>query len=71
MYAGGDAVNGARTVVEAVAMAKRVAVSMDEYMKSLPPKEDDDKYKDIPVFSEPMTDAFSEQRILMESRVDE
>ena len=71
VYAGGDAVNGARTVVEAVAMAKRVAVSMDEYMKSLPPKEDDDKYKDIPVFSEPMTDAFSEQRILMESRVDE
>ena len=71
VYAGGDAVNGARTVVEAVAMAKRVAVSMDEYMKSLPPKEDDDKYKDIPVFSEPMSDAFSEQRILMESRVDE
>ena len=52
-------------------MAKRVAVSMDEYMKSLPPKKDDDKYKDIPVFSEPMSDAFSEQRILMESRVDE
>ena len=74
VYAGGDAVNGARTVVEAVAMAKRVAVSMDEYMKSLPPKEDDDKYKkslpekeendpykNIPVFDEPVVDAFGEQ----------
>ncbi len=36
VFAGGDAVMGARTVVEAVAVAKKVAVAMDEYMKSLP-----------------------------------
>lgn len=63
VYAGGDAVNGARTVVEAVAMAKRVAVSMDEYMKSLPEKNEVDPYKDIPVYDEPVVDAFGEQVI--------
>ena len=63
VYAGGDAVHGARTVVEAVAMAKRVAVSMDEYMKSLPDKNEVDPYKDIPVFDEPIVDAFGEQVI--------
>lgn len=36
VFAGGDAVMGARTVVEAVAIAKQVAESMDKYMKSLP-----------------------------------
>lgn len=36
VFAGGDAVMGARTVVEAVAIAKKVAESMDSYMKSLP-----------------------------------
>ena len=36
VFAGGDAVMGARTVVEAVAIAKKVAESMDAYMKSLP-----------------------------------
>ncbi|MDD7587979.1 NAD(P)-dependent oxidoreductase [Bullifex porci] len=61
VFAGGDAVNGARTVVEAVATAKNVAVAMDEYMKSLPPKSEEDPYKDIPVYDEPIRDAFSEQ----------
>ena len=61
VFAGGDAVNGARTVVEAVATAKNVAVAMDEYMKSLPPKSEEDPYKDIPVYDEPILDAFSEQ----------
>ena len=61
VFAGGDAVNGARTVVEAVATAKNVAVAMDEYMKSLPPKCEEDPYKDIPVYDEPILDAFSEQ----------
>lgn len=61
VFAGGDAVNGARTVVEAVATAKNVAVAMDEYMKSLPPKSEEDLYKDIPVYDEPILDAFSEQ----------
>ena len=61
VFAGGDAVNGARTVVEAVATAKKVAVAMDEYMKSLPPKDETDPYRDIPVYDEPILDAFSEQ----------
>ena len=42
-------------------MAKRVAVSMDEYMKSLPEKNEVDPYKDIPVYDEPTVDAFGEQ----------
>ena len=36
IYASGDVVNGARTVVEAVAFSKRVAEAMDEYIQSLP-----------------------------------
>ena len=40
IFASGDVVNGARTVVEAVAHSKVVAESMHEYMQSLP-KEDD------------------------------
>lgn len=36
VFAAGDAVNGARTVVEAVANGKRVAEAMHEYMQSLP-----------------------------------
>jgi len=36
VFAGGDAVMGERSVVEAVAIAKKVAESMDSYMKSLP-----------------------------------
>ena len=42
IYAAGDVVLGARTVVEAAAYAKKVAVAMDEYVQSLPPVEDDD-----------------------------
>lgn len=36
IFASGDVVNGARTVVEAVAHSKQVAQAMDEYMQSLP-----------------------------------
>ena len=36
VFAAGDAVNGARTVVEAVANGKRVAEAMHQYMQSLP-----------------------------------
>ncbi len=39
IFASGDVVNGARTVVEAVARSKVVAESMHQYMQSLP-KED-------------------------------
>ena len=60
-YDTSDHLTTARTVVEAVAMAKRVAVSMDEYMKSLPEKNEVDPYKDIPVYDEPTVDAFGEQ----------
>lgn len=36
IFASGDVVKGARTVVEAVAYSKKVAEAMDEYMQSLP-----------------------------------
>ncbi|MCC8074755.1 MAG: NAD(P)-dependent oxidoreductase [Clostridiales bacterium] len=36
VFAAGDAVNGARTVVEAVANGKKVAEAMHQYMQSLP-----------------------------------
>lgn len=36
IFASGDVVNGARTVVEAVAYSKRVAQAMDAYMQALP-----------------------------------
>ena len=36
IFASGDVVNGARTVVEAVAHSKIVAESMHQYMQSLP-----------------------------------
>ncbi|MGN0352447.1 MAG: NAD(P)-dependent oxidoreductase [Roseburia sp.] len=39
VFASGDVVNGARTVVEAVAHSKIVAESMHEYMQSLPKEE--------------------------------
>ena len=41
--------------------AKKVAVAMDEYMKGLPPKDETGPYRDIPVYDEPILDAFSEQ----------
>ncbi len=40
IFASGDVVNGARTVVEAVAHSKVVAESMHEYMQSLPKDEE-------------------------------
>jgi len=39
IFASGDVVNGARTVVEAVAHSKVVAESMHEYIQSLPKDE--------------------------------
>ena len=36
LFASGDVVKGARTVVEAVKYSKIVAEAMDEYMKNLP-----------------------------------
>lgn len=36
LFASGDVVKGAKTVVEAVEQAKRVALSMDAYLKGLP-----------------------------------
>ena len=63
VFAGGDAVKGARTVVEAVAIAKDVAVAMDEYMKALPPDEAADPYANIPVFETPTSDVFGEQEL--------
>jgi glutamate synthase (NADPH/NADH) small chain len=38
VFASGDVVTGARTVVEAVAFSKRVAQSIEEYISTLPPK---------------------------------
>ena len=37
VFASGDVVTGARTVVEAVAFSKRVAVAIDEYIATFPP----------------------------------
>ena len=48
VFASGDAVKGARTVVEAVAYSKKVAEAMHEYMQTLPP-EGPDPYADVPV----------------------
>lgn len=39
VFASGDVVTGARTVVEAVAFSKRVATAIEEYFETLPPKE--------------------------------
>ena len=63
VFAGGDAVMGARTVVEAVAVAKKVAESMDAYMKSLPAEEVADPYVNIPVFQTPTSDVLAKQEI--------
>ncbi|MCR5414124.1 MAG: FAD-dependent oxidoreductase [Kiritimatiellae bacterium] len=63
VFAGGDAVAGARTVVEAVAGAKKVAAAMDRYMKSLPRDTTPDPYACIPVVSAPKPDALAEQRV--------
>ena len=63
VFAGGDAVMGARTVVEAVAVAKKVAQSMDAYMKSLPVDDAADPYADIPVFRTPTSDVLAKQEL--------
>ena len=49
LFASGDAVAGARTVVEAVAHSKEVAEAMHRYMQSLPKESWPDPYADIPV----------------------
>lgn len=54
---------GARTVVEAVAIAKQVAQSMDEYMKSLPADTTPDPYAGIPIFETPTSDVLGKQNI--------
>ena len=48
VFASGDAVKGARTVVEAVAYSKKVAEAMHEYMQSLP-LDPPDEYANVPV----------------------
>ena len=63
VFAGGDAVMGARTVVEAVAIAKQVAESMDKYMKSLPADTTPDPYADIPTFQTPTSDVLGKQDV--------
>ena len=40
VFASGDVVTGARTVVEAVAYSKKVSVAIEEYINTLPPKVD-------------------------------
>ena len=48
VFASGDAVKGARTVVEAVAYSKNVAEAMHEYMQTLP-TDLPDEYANVPV----------------------
>ncbi|MBQ3089271.1 MAG: NAD(P)-dependent oxidoreductase [Oscillospiraceae bacterium] len=62
VFAAGDAVNGARTVVEAVAHGKKVAEAMHEYMQSLPMPVYTD-YPDAPVAEGVVPDALGEQKI--------
>lgn len=49
IFASGDAVKGARTVVEAVAYSKKVAEAMHEYMQALP-MDPPSRYADVPVY---------------------
>lgn len=49
IFASGDAVKGARTVVEAVAYSKKVAEAMHEYMQNLP-VDGQDEYANVPVY---------------------
>ena len=62
VFAAGDAVNGARTVVEAVANGKRVAQAMHEYMQSLPLPVTTD-YPDVPI-AEPVDAAAQAEQII-------
>ncbi len=49
IFASGDAVTGAKTVVEAVAFSKKVAEAMNTYMQNLPKDTEEDPYADVPV----------------------
>ena len=60
VFAADDAVNGARTVVEAVANGKRVAEAMHAYMQTLPMPVLTD-YPDAPSVNEPEAAAQAEQ----------
>ena len=46
-----------------LAIAKKVAESMDAYMKSLPADNTPDPYADIPVFSTPTSDVLAKQGV--------
>ena len=46
-----------------VTIAKKVAESMDAYMKALPADNTPDPYADIPVFSTPTSDVLAKQGI--------
>ena len=45
------------------AIAKKVAESMDQYMKSLPADTTPDPYADIPVFATPTSDVLTKQGV--------
>lgn len=51
IFASGDAVKGAKTVVEAVAHSKKVAEAMHEYMQSLP-KDEESQYANVEIAKE-------------------
>lgn len=63
VFAGGDAVAGARTVVEAVAMAKKVAEAMHDYMQSLDGYAAPDPYANISVVDTAQADVMAEQKL--------
>lgn len=63
VFAGGDAVAGARTVVDAVVAAQSIAAAMDRYMQELPPVRNDDPYAAVPVSTTPPADVFAEQSL--------
>jgi NADPH-dependent glutamate synthase beta subunit-like oxidoreductase len=46
IFAGGDAVSGPKTLVEAAAAGKRAAVSIDHFLNGLPVEPDNDEYFD-------------------------
>lgn len=52
VFASGDAVRGASTVVQAVAYSKTVAEAMHRYMQSLPKDETPDPYAGVPIAEE-------------------
>ena len=60
VFAAGDAAQGARTVVEAVANGKRVAEAMHAYMQSLPMPENS-CYAELPLTGQTASSALTEQ----------